>query len=102
MRDWLRFSIAILATWRVSASVYYGKEFSWLRYKFTAITDESGDPLSWIGRNLACFWCVSFWCAWPIALVAVLWPVTLVPFALSGAAILLSGGGRTIWREATQ
>lgn len=95
----LQFVVAALATWRISASLYYGKEFSWLRYRLTAETDTDDVPLKFWGRQIECFWCVSFWVALPVTAVAFVWWPVLVPFALSGAAVLLSGGGRTIWRE---
>lgn len=93
----LEMCVAGLATWRISASLYYGKEFEQLRYRLTAM-----EPVGFWGRQIVCFWCVSFWVAWPVAVVAWLWWPALVPFALSGAVVLLSGGGRTIWREAIQ
>ncbi len=101
MPDLLKLAVAILATWRISASLYYGKEFADLRYRLTAETDADVPLLFW-GRQISCFWCVSFLVAlvvWPIAWWAwwLLWP-----FAVSGGVILLSGGGRTIWREAMQ
>ena len=94
----IELTVAALATWRISASLYYGKEFASLRRRFTLAEDADGQPLSWAGRQLACFWCVTFWVAWPVALVAWAWWPMLVPFALSGGAVLLTGGGRTIWR----
>lgn len=98
--NFVALTVAALATWRISASLYYGKEFHDLRYRAGAYnTDAHGEADTWPGGQFACFWCVSFWVAWPVALVAWLWWPALVPFALSGAAILLSGGGRIIWRE---
>jgi len=97
--DAIAFVVAVLAVWRVSASLYYGKEFEALRRHFTLAEDTDGQLLSWIGRQLACFWCVTFWVAWPVALMAWAWWPALIPFALSGGAVLLSGGGRTIWRS---
>ena len=95
-------TVAILATWRISASIYYGKEFEALRRYFALAEDTGGQPLSRIGRQLVCFWCVTFWVAWPVALVAWTWWYALIPFALSGAAILLSCGGRVIWRSMSE
>jgi len=96
--DAIALTVAVLATWRISTSIYYGKESEALRRHFTHAEDADGQPLSWVGRQLTCFWCVTFWVAWPVALVAWAWWYALVPFALSGAAILLSCGGRVIWR----
>ena len=98
MPEWFKFTLAILATWRISASLYYGKEFDWLRYRWMAEIDEDGVPLNWLGQQIGCFWCVSFWVAWPVAALAWLWWPVLVPVAVSGGAVLLSGGGRVIWR----
>jgi len=96
--DAITLAVAMLATWRISASIYYGKEFEPLRRHFMLAENADGQPLSWIGRQLACFWCITFWAAWPVALMAWLWWYALIPFALSGAAILFSCGGRVIWR----
>jgi hypothetical protein len=54
-----------------------------------------------VNSELHCFWCCAFWAALPVtAVVARGWrDWILLPFALSGAAILLSGGGRIIWRR---
>jgi len=88
---WISLALAALATWRISA---------WLWYEHSA---EGVRALlcrwPWAARQLACFWCVTFWVGLLCALVAWLWWPLLVPFALSGAAILLSGGGRIIWHE---
>jgi hypothetical protein len=86
-----RLIIAALATWRIAA---------WLWYEHGA--DRMRGWLSrwgWAARQVSCFWCVSLWVSLPVLLIAWLWPWALLPFALSGAAVLLSGGGRVIWRE---
>lgn len=83
--------VAALATWRVAA---------WLWYEHGAIPVRAFlCRWPWAAQQVSCFWCVSFWVALPVGLVAWLWWYALVPFAMSGAAILLSGGGRVIWRE---
>ena len=87
----LQLIVAAFATWRIAVWIWYEhsgqRAREWLcRWPFCA-------------RQLACFWCVTFWAALPCALVAWLWWPALVPLALSGAAILLSGGGRVIWKE---
>lgn len=87
----IRLIVAALATWRMAAWLWYehGGECAraWLcRWP-------------WAARQVECFWCVTFWMGLLAAFVAWLWWVALIPLALSGAAILLSGGGRVIWRE---
>ena len=92
MGDWaLRLAVGILATWRLAC---------WL-------WRESGaQPIRalvcrwpWGAGQISCLWCVSFWVALPVTALAVWFWVPLVPLALSGGAMLLSGAGRTIWRE---
>lgn len=98
--------IAILATWRISSMIYYeyGPWDIFLKIREAAgvqFTDETGRPLSFWGKQLKCFWCITFYVAF------IVWPVTvyvswaLVPFALSGGALLLSQSGRIIWHEMT-
>ena len=92
MDAWLiKLAIATLATWRMSAWLWYEHGGEGMR----ALLCKS--PI--IARQLSCFWCVTFWAGLVCALIAWLWWPLLAPFALSGAAILLSGGGRIIWRE---
>jgi len=94
--------VGALATWCVSAFLYCHKAFQWLRDRAgTYALRDDGQPITWLGRQLACFWCIAFWVGlilWPLAL---LYWWALVPLALCGAAMLLSGGGRTIWRMST-
>ena len=87
----IKLAIAALATWRVAV---------WLWY------EHGGERArAWLcrwppaARQISCFWCVTFWAGLVVGLVAWLWWYALIPFALSGAAILLSGGGRIIWKE---
>lgn len=86
-----RLIVAALATWRIAA---------WLWYEHSA---ERMRALlchwPWAARQLSCFWCVTFWVGLLCSVVAWLWWPLLVPFGLSGVAVLLSGGGRIIWRE---
>jgi hypothetical protein len=80
--------VGALATWCVAAFLYYHKAFQWLRDRAQVYAlREDGQPITWLGRQLACFWCVAFWVG------LILWPL-----ALTGAAMLLAGGGRIIWR----
>lgn len=92
-------AVAALATWRIAAMLYYDAGprdcFERLRYRAGVYVE----PKPFWGKQLGCFWCCTFLAALPCALLAWLWWPALLPFALSGAAALLSGGGRIIWRE---
>jgi hypothetical protein len=88
---WISLAVAALALWRASAWLWREdgatRTRAWLcRWTF------------WAGK-VSCFWCVTLWLSLPVALVWWLWWPLLLPLALSGAAILLSGGGRIIWTE---
>lgn len=92
MDDWLiRLIVAALALWRCSA---------WLFYEHGAQNVRAWlCRWPWAAQQVACFWCVTFWLSGPVALMAWMWWHGLIPLALSGACILLAGGGRVIWRE---
>jgi hypothetical protein len=83
--------VAALALWRVSAWLWYEHGAQGVRAWLCR--------WRWAGCQVSCFWCVTVWMSIPVALAWWLWWPVLVPLALSGAAILLSGGGRVIWRE---
>ena len=87
----IKLALAALATWRLSAWLWYEHEAQGVRAFLCR--------WPWVCRQVCCFWCVTLWVGVLCGLVAWLWWYALVPFALSGAAILLSGGGRIIWRE---
>jgi hypothetical protein len=95
----IEFLIAILATWRIAAALYfeYGPWNMWLRLRQWA---DDNSPF-W-SKQLNCFWC----CTGIAALLVLpfylwfLWP--LYPVAFSGAAVLLAQGGRIVWREMTE
>lgn len=86
-------ALAILATWGLSALIYFWKGLEWL-HKLAGGYD---DPPSWLGRQLNCFWCVSVIVSFPVSLLAYFAPWALYPPALTGASILLAKGGRIIW-----
>ena len=87
----IELAIAALATWRISVWLWYEHGGQGVRGLICR--------WPWAARQVSCFWCVSLWVGLLCALVAWLWWYPLVPLALSGAAILLSGGGRIIWKE---
>jgi hypothetical protein len=99
----------ILATWCIATLLYAWKGFDWLRVNtgvygpYMTVHDpvtgkEHRIIMSFWGRVLNCFWCLS------LIVGAVLTPVVLlewritIPFALAGGSMLLSKGGRTVWR----
>lgn len=55
-------------------------------------------PMTFLGRLLDCFWCLSILVGALLTPVVLLeWRIT-IPFALAGGSMLLSKGGRTVWR----
>lgn len=92
--DIMILTVAVLATWRISSWVWMEKGAQGFR-EFICRWPRAA-------RQLSCFWCVTVWAAIPCALIAWLWWYALIPLALSGAAVLLSGGGRTVWRETVE
>jgi uncharacterized protein DUF1360 len=88
---WLRFVLAVLASWRVSHLLARedgpGAVLARLRRRL-------GDGAA--GRLLDCFYCVSLWVAAPLALWLTRRPVAwlVTTLALSGGACLLERLGR--------
>jgi hypothetical protein len=92
-------TLAVLATWGLSALLYYWKGFAWLhRWAKTDVVDKNGQSVTFVGRQLQCFWCITVWVSVPMTILALFQPWFLYPFALTGASILLSKGGRIIWQ----
>jgi hypothetical protein len=89
---WMRFVVAILATWRVAHLL--AREDGPGNIVVRVRARLGGGPL---GRAMDCFHCLSFWVAAPIAffVASVTAPVELVLtcLALSGAACLLERFG---------
>jgi len=96
----IELAVAALATWRLSVAIWYeaGPWNIFLNLRTRAGAHED-PPQGFWAKQLACFWCVSLWCGLFCGIAAFLWWPMLVPLALSGAAVLLSGGGRIVWRE---
>ena len=94
--------LGVLATWRLSTLLYWEKGpfdlCQKLRDRACLYRDAEGQPMSWLGRQLLCYWCVTFWVGFAVAPLAYFAPWLLWPLALSAGAVLLSQGGRTIWR----
>jgi len=93
-----RIAVGILATWCLSALLYYWNGFDWLRCRAGVYeVDELDCPLSFCGRLLHCFWCVALVVSVPVWALAYFIPWALYPLACAGGAMLLSKGGRIIW-----
>ena len=88
--------VAALACWRLSVAVWMGDAFAGLR---TRVGAHEYPAVTFWGKQLSCFWCVSLWVSVPDVLVWWAWWPALLPLAFSGAAMLLSGAGRILYRE---
>lgn len=94
--EWIRFAVAALATWRIASALYY--EYGpW--DVFARLRNWAGLNSPFWDKQLACFWCCTVWAALLVLPFYLWWIWPLVPVALSGAAVLLTHGGRVIWRE---
>lgn len=105
----LELVVGSLATWCISTLIYAWKGLDGLRkaagvygpYKTTvnhAVEAEELVPVHFAGRLLDCYWCVCLVIGAVLTPVALLEWRVLMPFAMAGAAMLLSHGGRTVWR----
>lgn len=86
--------LAVLATWRITAYLVYENSGQWVRDAARVYAvDSEGMPITFWGKMLSCFWCTSLPVAGVCGLLAYAswwtWWV-LLPFAVSGAAILLN------------
>lgn len=118
----VRLVVGALAIWRISVALWYEngpfdiytsiRKYIEIRGMPKAVYKEGSEVdlerclihnyfWEYIWEQSKCFWCVTFWVSLPISLLIIFpwhqW-VILIPFALSGIAILLGGAGRTIWR----
>lgn len=99
----------VLSTWCISTLLYAWKGFERLRRwagvygPYEVLTDDTtGEerlvPITIYGRLLECYWCLSVVVGLLITPIILLeWRIT-IPFALAGGSMLLSKGGRTVWR----
>lgn len=87
-----RLIVAILASFRLTTFIVYERWLEPLRMRAGVdFTDEFGVPLSFWGKILDCFWCVSLFAGSLVVGVAytpVWW--LLLPLAVSAGAILLN------------
>jgi hypothetical protein len=92
----INFLAAILATWRIAAALYfeYGPGDAFLRLR-----QRADDSSPFWSKQLNCFWCCTFWAALLVLpfYLWLAWP--LYPVAFSGAAVLLTHGGRIVHKE---
>lgn len=94
---WLDLAIGILATWRLTALVVDDEGPFSLLSRLRQRLDPS--QATWVGRGVRCYWCVSFWLAWPVTgVLAAGYGWLLLPLACSGAVMVLQAwmvrGGR--------
>lgn len=101
--------VGILSTWYISTMLYAWKGFDGLRdiagvygpYESVSGSEPGAErlkPLTFAGRLLSCYWCIASLVGAVLALVALVEWRVLTPFAFAGGAMLLSHGGRTVWR----
>ena len=93
--------IALFATLRITSALHNEQILSWFREEIigtreSSVSDITGIhnwfvyyPDTFIGDIFSCFWCLSFWVSLVVILIWFLFPYVLLPFALSGAAILI-------------
>jgi hypothetical protein len=91
MSDWLRFTLAVLATWRLTHLLSREDGPFDLIVRLRARLGSG-----FFGRLIDCFYCLSVWVAAPLAFYVSREPVDLVLtwLALTGAACLLERIGQ--------
>lgn len=80
-----------LSTWRIASAIHAERIGRPLRTLFGV--KEEGDlllyPETLAGEFISCFWCISFWAGLVTLILWVICPLLVLPFALSGGAILI-------------
>jgi len=92
----INFLAACLATWRIAAALYfeYGPGDVFVRMRnWAALNSPFWD------KQLTCFWCCTTLAALVVLPFYLLLPWPLYPVAFSGAAVLLTHGGRIVQKE---
>lgn len=84
--------IATLSVWRLTSIIHTERIARVVRKLFGV--DETGElwiyPDTFFGYLISCFWCLSIWVGLAVAVLLILLPYVLLPFALSGGAILIN------------
>jgi Protein of unknown function (DUF1360) len=87
MSAWLRFTLAVLATWRVTHLLASEDGPADLIVRLRAALGES-----WVGKLLDCFYCLSLWIAAPAALFVSRNTVSRDPVEWLFSWLAISGG----------
>lgn len=95
-----------LALWFLAAALCYWDGPADLLLKLrqiagTEYTDENGKAINFVGQQLQSFWCCVFWLSFPVTLILFLQWYLLIPFAITGGALLLSRSGGIVWQRMT-
>lgn len=94
----IRLVVLSLAVWRLALLLTYEKSMRWLRdFLRTYELNEFGEKKHFLASIVGCFWCNTLWMAallWPIAF-SQHW-IVLIPFAVSGAAIMILHASGTL------
>ncbi len=88
--------VACFATWRIAAMLYY-EHGPWNVWRHLREWADEFSPF-W-SQQLNCFWCCTGIAALLVLPFYLWFPWPLYPVAFSGAAILLTHGGRIIHKE---
>lgn len=93
--------VTALATWRIAVLFFYdvGPWDVFDKIRFNAGCYLDPENRGFWAKQLCCFYCLTLYASLFCTLVWALWWYALIPFALSGTALLLSGAGRMIWHE---
>jgi hypothetical protein len=117
----LRLAVGLLSTWRISVILWYERGLygvvadlrDYVYHRSLPTMKECAEDhgefylehdifFEIVHSQLSCLWCVSLWVGIIVTGICLTraW-LFLIPFALSGGAMILSGGSRTIWRATT-
>lgn len=93
--NWLWVLIGTLATWRIT-SILRSEGIAEPFRKIFRVNDDKYTPFYLLGKEIhffgelvTCFWCLSVWVGGLVTLLILVLPWILIPFALSGVAIII-------------